>query len=57
MMSQDEQEDVRQLLYRELVNLQEQVAHQGGSYRYLCLVGGSPTFAHAPVGPVMRILR
>lgn len=57
MMSADETEDVRRLVYQTLAAIEYQIAHEAGSYRYLCLVGGSPTFAHTPVGPVVRVLR
>lgn len=57
MMTPSEQEDVRQLVYQELVSLEDRIARQAGSYRYLCLIAGSPAFTHTPCGPVVRVLR
>lgn len=57
MMSPVEQEDVRQLVYQELAAMEYRVAHAAGSYRYLCLLDGSPIFTHTPCGPVLRTLR
>lgn len=57
MMSPDDHEEVVQTVYQELAAMEYRMAHEAGSYRYLCLIGGSPTFAHSPVGPVLRTLR
>jgi polysaccharide pyruvyl transferase WcaK-like protein len=57
MMSPDEREDVRQLVYQEMAALEYRIAREAGSYRYMCLVGGSPVFAHSPVGPILRVLQ
>lgn len=57
MLSRQEQEDVRQVIYQELARMQWQLAHCAGSYRYLCLVAGSPAFVHTPIGPILQILK
>jgi hypothetical protein len=57
MMTRQEQEDIRQILYQELARMHYQIAHYSGSYRYLCLVDGSPAFTHSPIGPVISILK
>jgi hypothetical protein len=57
MMTRQEQEDIRQILYQELARMHWQLAHCAGSYRYLCLVAGSPAFAHTPIGPILQILK
>lgn len=56
-MTPSEREDVRQLVYQELASLEERMARQAGSYRYLCLIMGGPAFTHTPCGPILRILR
>jgi len=57
MMTRQEQDDIRQILYQELARMHYQMAHHAGSYRYLCLVAGSPVFTHTPIGPVISILK
>lgn len=57
MMTRQEQEDVRQILYQELARMHYQMAYCAGSYRYLCIVDGGPVFTHTPIGPVISILR
>lgn len=57
MMTRQEQDDIRQILYQELARMHYQIAHYSGSYRYLCLVDGSPAFTHTPIGPVISILK
>jgi hypothetical protein len=57
MMTPSECEDVRQLVYRELASIEDRIAHQAGSYRFLCLLGGGPVFTHTRCGPVLRVLR
>jgi len=32
-------------------------AHLARSYRYLCLIGGQPTFTHHVAGELLRVLR
>lgn len=58
MFSLEETEQVRQLVYQEMARLNAAVtAARSGSYNYLCLVAGAPTFTHQPVGPVLQIVR
>lgn len=57
MLSNEEREEIRQEVLRDLIAIEDQVAHNAGSYGYLCCVGGSPVFAHTPVGPVIRTIR
>lgn len=57
MMSPSEREDIRQVIYQELVALEHRISHVAGTYRYLCLILGGPCFTHTPCGPVLRIIR
>jgi hypothetical protein len=52
MFTRDERAEIRMLFYDELVGIHEQVM-RAGSYRYLCLVGGRPIYAHHPIGKVI----
>ena len=54
MLSPAERDEIRREVYHDLVELEDQISHNAGSYEYLCLVGGIPTFTHTPVGPVIR---
>ena len=55
MLSPEETEEIRQAVYQEMARLhQAATAAAAGSYNFLCLVGGSPTFTHRPVGPVLQ---
>jgi hypothetical protein len=54
MLSQQEREEIRQEVYHDLVEIEDEIAHHAGTYEYLCLIWGEPTFTHAPVGPVIR---
>lgn len=56
MLSLTEQDEVRNFVYQELAHLHEEIASHAGSYTYLCLVGGYPTFCHSPVGRVIQSL-
>lgn len=57
MMSPDDHEEVVQTVYQELAAIEYRIAHESGSYRYMCILGGSPTFTHEPCGPVLRVLQ
>lgn len=54
MLGNEEQHEIRQFIYSELARIEHQVSHDAGSYEYLCLLAGCPTFCHRPVGPVLR---
>lgn len=53
MLSRQEQAEIRLQVHREMIAVENQMAHHG-SYRYLCLVAGVPVWTHQPVGPVLR---
>jgi hypothetical protein len=55
MLSLEETEQIRQVLYQEMARLHRAVtAASAGTYNYLCLVGGHPTFTHQPIGTVLQ---
>ena len=55
MFSPQETEEIRRTVYQEMARLhQATAAASAGSYNFLCLVGGSPTFTHQPIGPVIH---
>ena len=54
MLSPEERQEILQEVYHELVEIEDEIAHHAGSYEYLCLIWGQPTFCHRPVGPVIR---
>ena len=54
MLAPMEAEEIRQFIYQELAHLQEEVACHAGSYTWLCLVDGCPTFTHSPMGRVIQ---
>jgi hypothetical protein len=56
VFTRDEREQVRQMVYAEMVRIEAAVEHNAGSYTYLCQVMGSPAFCHSPVGPVLRYI-
>jgi hypothetical protein len=56
MMSSGEREDIRQVVYQELVELEHRISHNAGSYRYVCLIQGGPCFTNTPSGPVLRTI-
>jgi hypothetical protein len=48
----------RQEVYREQLIIQHlRNARMARTYRYLCMVGGQPTFTHEVVGELLRVLR
>ena len=57
MLGRQEAEDVRQIVYQEMARIHWQATHCAGSYKYLCLVAGSPAFTHEPTGKVLMVLR
>jgi hypothetical protein len=54
MMSQAEREEIRQEVYRDIAEIEDDILHRAGSFRYLCLLLGEPVFTHNPVGRVLR---
>ena len=54
MLSPIEREEIRQAVYEEMADLEDQIVHQSGSFTYLCRVAGRPLFTHHPMGRVMR---
>lgn len=54
MLSLEEREDIRREVLRELIEIEDRIAHSAGSYEFLCLIAGIPTFTHGPVGKVIR---
>jgi hypothetical protein len=56
MLSLDEKEAIRQAVYADMIEIEDLVMRRAGSYNYLCLLQGCPTFTHAPCGPVLRYI-
>lgn len=56
MLSLEEQEAIRQAVYADMIEIEDLVMRQAGSYRYLCLLQGAPTFTHVACGPVLRYI-
>ncbi len=56
MFSRGEQEEIRQLLYDEMAELQEMQGYAGtaGSYHYICRLWGVPVLTCEPHGTVLR---
>ena len=54
MLSLEERDEIRQEVRHELAEIEEEISRHAGTYEYLCLLQGEPTFCHAPVGPVIR---
>lgn len=54
MLSPNEAEEIRQIVHHELADIERQVAHNAGSYNYLCSCGGLTLFSHRPIGQVIR---
>lgn len=54
MLPPGEREEIRQLIYAELADLENRVVHDAGSYNYVCCLGGAPVFTHNPIGRVLR---
>ena len=56
MLSPEERHDVHLAVQEELAVIEDRIEHQAGTYPYLCLVQGEPTFCHSPVGPILRYI-
>ena len=56
MLSQEERQEIRQEVYRDVAEIEDEISHRAGSYNYLCLLQGAPTFTHHPVGRVLRAI-
>lgn len=56
MLSPDERYEIQQVVHQELAAIEHDIAHNAGSYRYLCTAGGVTFFSHTPVGAVVRVL-
>ena len=54
MLSPFEREEIRQEVYRDVAEIEDEVTRRAGSYRYLCLIDGDPVFTHSPVGRILR---
>jgi hypothetical protein len=54
VLSNEEREEIRQEVYRDVADIEDEVAHRAGSYTYLCVLMGEPVFAHSPVGRILR---
>jgi len=54
MLSPEERDEIRQEVYHELVEIEDEISRHAGSYEYLCLLQGAPTFTHRPIGKVIR---
>jgi hypothetical protein len=54
MLSPEERDEIRREVYQELVEIEDEISHRAGTYEYLCLVAGEPTFTHSPIGKVIR---
>lgn len=54
MLSPQERQEIREEVHHELAEIEAQVAHNAGSYNYLCQAAGVTFFAHQPVGAVLR---
>lgn len=56
MLSLTEREEIRSFVHQELAGIESQVAHNAGSYNYLCSVGGLVMFTHRPLGAVIHAI-
>jgi hypothetical protein len=54
MLSPEEMWELRRAVHQELIAIEQEVAHNAGTYRYLCAAGGITFFSHTPVGAVVR---
>ena len=54
MLSPHEREEIRQIMYRDMADIEDDISKRAGSYTYLCLIAGGPVFTHSPVGRVLR---
>jgi hypothetical protein len=57
MLSESERHEIRQEVYRDLADINDEILSRAGSYRYLCLVDGDLLFTHEPRGRVVRRLQ
>lgn len=53
MLGPIEREEIRNFVHEEMAEMYAQVAHEAGSYNYLCCVGGLTVFTHRPMGAVL----
>lgn len=56
MLSNEERMEIRQEVYRDVADIEADITYRAGSYTYLCLLMGEPTFTHTPVGRILRHL-
>jgi hypothetical protein len=54
MLTPEEKDEIRVEVLHDLAEIERRASHDAGSYEFLCLVEGIPTFTHTPVGPVIR---
>lgn len=54
MLSHIEREEIRQEIYNDLAQIEEDITLRAGSYTFLCLVAGDLIFTHSPIGRVIR---
>jgi hypothetical protein len=54
MLTNEEKAEIKAEVFRDLIEIEDDVTHRAGSYGYLCLVAGVPIFTHRPVGGVIR---
>ena len=54
MLSPEERDDIRREVLNDLIEIEDEIATRAGSYSYLCLIDGAPTFCHTPCGPIIR---
>lgn len=56
MLSPEERQEIRSQVHQELAEIEYDVAHNAGSYNYLCEASGLTFFSHTPVGAVLRYI-
>ena len=54
MLSNEESAEIRSAVFREMIDIERRIEHDAGSFPFLCLIEGEPTFCHRPIGPVLR---
>lgn len=54
MLSPEETQEIQHVVHQELMAIEREIAHNAGSYRYLCASGGITFFSHTPIGMVVR---
>lgn len=54
MLSPEERQEIRSQVHQELAEIEHTVAHNAGSYNFLCEAAGVTFFSHTPVGAVLR---